>query len=298
MSAYQGRTVKSVNLPGVGSPDHFLSLLPQKPGQPLDRDQVRESIRILFATGRFADVQAEVTPSGPDVLLSFATSPNFFLGGVDVEGAPSHPNYNQIANATKFNLGELFTRDKLSQALQNIRQLMQENGYYGSRVTAESTSNADTQQINILVHISAGQPAHIGEVNVTGHAKFSQAQMQNIARMHPGDRVTASRVTNSLQHLRKKFQKQHRALAQVSIAAQRYHPENNSVDYTFLIEPGPIVVVYTQGFHVSPGVMKREVPVYQENALDDGENRCGRTHTQGQHKNRCGREAGRLTELP
>src|ERR1022692_3809886 len=72
-----------------------------------------------------------------------------------------------------------------------------------------------------------------------------------------------------LQHLRKKFQKQQRVLAQVSIAEQKYRPESNSVDYTFLIERGPVVVVYTQGFHVSHGVLKREIPVYQENALDD-----------------------------
>src|SRR6202167_5392663 len=87
MSAYQGRTVKSVDLPGVSGADHFLSLLPPNPGQPLDRDQVRESIRILFATGRFADVQAEVTPSGPDVLLSFATSPHLLVGGAGVGAA-------------------------------------------------------------------------------------------------------------------------------------------------------------------------------------------------------------------
>ena len=36
----------------------------------------------------------------------------------------------------------------------------------------------------------------------------------------------------------------------------------------------------------------------QENALNDGENCRRRTHAQGQHKNRRGREAGRLTELP
>ena len=87
--------------------------------------------------------------------------------------------------------------------------------------------------------------------------------------MHPGDRVTASRVTNSLQHLRKKFQKQQRILAQVSIAQQKYQPESNSVDYTYLIDPGPVVVIYAQGFHISHGVMKREIPVYQENAVDD-----------------------------
>jgi outer membrane protein insertion porin family len=269
MSAYAGRTVQLIELPGVPDRDHLLQMLPQKSGQPLDRDQVRDSIRVLFATGRFADIQAEVTPSGTAVLLTFTTSLNFFVGAVDVEGAPSHPNYNQIVNASKFQLGELHTLDKLNRALRNIRQLLQENGYYRARVTAESTSNAATQQVNILFHITPEEPAHIGEVKVTGHSAFSQDQLQDIARMHPGDRVTAARVTNSLQHLRKKFQKQQRVLAQVSIAEQKYQSESNAVDYTYLIEPGPVVVVYAQGFHISRGVLKKEVPVYEENALDD-----------------------------
>jgi outer membrane protein assembly complex protein YaeT len=269
MSAYAGRTVQSIELPGAPDHDHLLQMLPQKPGQPLDRDQVRDSIRVLFSTGRFADIQAEVTPSGPDVLLTFTTSLNFFIGSVDVEGAPSHPTYNQIINASKFQLGELHTLDKLDRALQNIRQLMQENGYYGARVTAESTSNAATQQVNILFHITPGEPAHIGEVKITGHSAFSQGQVQDIARMHPSDSVTAARVTNSLQRLRKKFQKQQRVLAQVSIAEQKYRPEANAVDYTYLIEPGPVVVVYAQGFHISRGVLKKQVPIYEENALDD-----------------------------
>jgi outer membrane protein insertion porin family len=269
MSTYAGRTVQSIELPGVPDRDHLLQMLPQKPGQPLDRDQVRESIRVLFATGRFADIQAEVTPSGPDVRLTFTTSLNFFVGAVDVEGAPSHPSYNQIVNASKLQLGELHSPEQLDRALQNVRQLMQENGYYRSRVTSESISNAVTQQIDVLFHITPGEPAHIGEIKLTGHATLSQGQLQDIARMHPGDRVTAARVTNSLQHLRKKFQKQQRVLAQVSIADQKYHPESNAVDYTYLIEPGPVVVVYAQGFHISRGVMKKEIPVYEENALDD-----------------------------
>jgi outer membrane protein insertion porin family len=269
MSAYGGRTVQSIELPGVPDRDHLLQMLPQKSGQPLDRDQVRESIRVLFATGRFADIQAEVTPSGAGVLLTFRTALNFFVGAIDVEGAPSHPNYNQIVNASKFQLGELHTLDKLDRALQNIRQLMQENGYYRARVTAESTSNAATQQVSILFHITPGEPAHVGEIKGTGHSAFSQGQLQDIAKMHPGDRVTAARVTNSLQRLRKKFQKQQRVLAQVSIAEQKYRAESNAVDYTYLIEPGPVVVIYASGFHVSRGVLKREVPVYEENALDD-----------------------------
>ena len=241
MAACAGRTVQSIELPGVPDRDHLLQILPQKAGLPLDRDQVRESIRVLFATGRFADIQAEAVPSGSGVLLTFTTSLNFFVGAIDVEGAPAHPNSNQVVNATKLQLGELHTQDKLELALRNVRQLMQENGYYRARVTAESTSNPADQQVNILVHITAGEPAHVGEVKLTGHATFSQGQFEDIARMHRGDGVTAARITNSLQRLRKKFQKQQRVLAQVSIADQQYRPESNAVDYAYLIEPGPIV---------------------------------------------------------
>jgi outer membrane protein assembly factor BamA len=197
MSAYAGRTIRSIELPGVPDSDHLLQMIPQKSGQPLDRDQVRESIRVLFATGRFADIQAEVTPSGSDVRLTFTSVFNFFVGGVDVEGAPGQPNTNQTLNAAKFQLGELYTLDQLNRALQNVRQLMQENGYYRARVTAESTSDPATQQVSILFHITPGEPAHVGEVKATGHSAFSQSQLQDIARMHPGERVTATRAFTS-----------------------------------------------------------------------------------------------------
>jgi len=268
---YEGKTVLAIELPRVPERDreHLLELLPQKVGSQLDRDPVRASIRVLYGTGRFADIQAEVTLSGSGVVLAFVTSANYFVGAVDVEGAPSRPSANQIVNSSKFQLGELYGHDKLDRALDNIRQLMQENGYYKARVTAETTSDLTNQQVEILFHIDAGPQAHIGEVKVTGTSSLSSYEVQRIAHINSGDRVTAARVNDSLQRLRRKFQKQNRALAQVSIAEQKYLPEKNAVDFTFQIEPGPVVLISARGFHVSRGVLKKEIPVYEENAVDD-----------------------------
>ncbi|MGA9977669.1 MAG: POTRA domain-containing protein [Candidatus Sulfotelmatobacter sp.] len=271
MAEYEGKQVEGIQLPGVPDRDraHLLQLLLQKVGQPLSRDQVRESIRALFATGRFADIQAEAAPSAGGVTLTFTTSPNLFVGAVSVEGAPTRPNFNQIVNASKLQLGDLHTAEKLDRAVESIRQLMQENGYYRARVTADTKPNAATQQVDITFHVVAGEAAHVGEVKVTGTANLSAEQIRDIAGMQPGDRVTAARVSNSLRRLRKKFQKQQRVLSQVSIALQEYRPRSNSVDYTFQIDPGPVVLISVLGFHVSRGVLKHEVPVYEENAIDD-----------------------------
>ncbi len=271
ISPYEGKVVQSIQLPGVEERDreHILELLPQKAGEPLDRTRVRDSIRALYATGRFADIQAEVSPSGDGVTLSFPTSANFFVGAVDVEGAPTRPNQNQIVNASKFQLGERYSQEKLDRALENVRQLMQEGGYYRARVTAESTSNPATQQVDLLFHITPGEPAKVGEVKVTGSSSFSSVEVQSIAHLARGDHITAARVSGSLQRLRRRFQKQNRALAQVSIADQPYHPETNTVDFTFQIDPGPVVVIYARGFPISRGTLKKEIPVYEENAVDD-----------------------------
>ena len=268
---YEGKTVQTINLPGVGDHDreHILQLLAQKAGEPLDRNKIRDSIRTLYSTGRFADIEAEVVPSGDGVIVTFATSANFFIGAVDVDGAPNRPNKNQIINASKFQLGERYTKDKLDRAIENIRELLQEDGYYRARVTAESTSNTDTQQVNILFHLTPGAQAHVGEVNVTGSSGLSSGNVQDIAHLSRGDRVTAARVSGSLQRLRKRFQKQNRALAQVEIAKQEYKPDTNSVDFSFNIDPGPVVVIYARGYHISRGVLKKEIPVYEENAVDD-----------------------------
>ncbi len=270
-SAYEGKIVQQIQLPGVPERDrdHLLQLIPQKVEAPLEREQVRESIRSLYSTGRFADIQAEVSPSGQGVVLTFATSANFFVGAVDVEGAPVRPNSNQIVNASKFQLGERYSQDKLDRGLENIRQLMQENGYYKARVTGETTSNAATQQIDVLFHVSPGSAAHVGEIKVTGTSNLTSGEVQSISHMDSGDRVTASRVSESLRRLRKKFQKENRALAQVEIAEQTFRPEKNALDFTFKIDPGPVVIITAQGFHISKGTLKRQIPVYEENAVDD-----------------------------
>ncbi len=271
VSKYEGKIVESIQLPGVVEREraHFLGLLPQKAGQPLDHTLVGDSIRALYSTGRFSDIEAEVAPSGDAVVLTFTTSANFFVGAVNVEGAPSRPSSNQIVNASKFQLGELYTQDKLDRALNNVRQLMQENGYYRARVTAESTSNLSTQQVDILIHTTPGVPAHVGVVNVTGSSGLSATEVQDIAHMNGGDRVSSIRVSDSLRHVRKHFQKQNRSLAQVEITDQQYREATNSVDFTYKIDPGPLVVIYATGFHISKGVMRKEIPVYEEDAVDD-----------------------------
>jgi len=271
ISSYQGLIIQEIRFPQVeANEQHYRDVIPMKAGDPLDRDKVRESIEALNGTGRFADirVEAEKTPDG-HVVLDFVTTPNLFVGDIAVDGTPNRPNANQVANASKLELGELFTTEKLDRALKNIKQLLEENGFHKATVTVQQHSHPENQQVDLAFLVVPGAQARVGQVTVTGNPGFSQGQIQDIAKMHPGDTVSVQRVSNALDRIRKKYQKQDRLLAQVSIPARTYRPESNSVDYTFNVEPGPKVLVSVQGYKISQSALKRNVPVYEENAFDD-----------------------------
>jgi len=273
ISSYEGLKVEEIRLPGVSpasDPQSARDRITQQVGEPLDRERIRQSIQALHATGRFADIQveAEHTADG-GVALDFVTEPNYFVGGITVEGNPTHPTANQIANVCKLQLGELFTQEKLQQAEQNIRQIMQENGYYRYTLKEQETKHADTQQVDILFHLGVGQRAHVGRVSITGDARYSEGQLQDVAHLHPTEPVSSQHISDALQHLSRKYQKQNRWLAQVTVAERNYRPSANAVDYTIKIDPGPVVQITAEGFKISRRVLKRSVPVYQEGALDN-----------------------------
>ncbi|MGA8153200.1 MAG: POTRA domain-containing protein [Terriglobales bacterium] len=273
MAKYQGLVVEEIRWPEVASlsdQNRWRQLIPQKQGAPLDRDLIRQSIHKLHATGRFADIRVEADRTADGKLeLSFVTTPNYFVGEVRAEGAPRRPSAGQIVNASKFSLGEPFSSDKMDEALGNIKQLAEENGYYRSSVTPEEKQDPATQLIAIVFHFNPGLQARVGTVTANCDPVCSQKEIQDIAKLRPGDPVSVVRASAALERLRKKYQKQNRLLSQVVISKRSYRDEANVVDYTLQITPGPKVAIEAEGFKIKQRVLKQNVPVFEENAVDD-----------------------------
>lgn len=269
---YQGLTVKRIlwpDIPSEADQQQLRQLIAQKEGAPLDRELIRQSIHELYRTGRFGDlrVEAELTPDN-EVELTIFTSSNYFLGEVRVQGAPRRPTAGQIVNASKLILGEAFTRDRLNRAIDNVQQFMQANGYYRSVLRAEERPNRETHQMAIVFHIDPGRQARVGTVNVKCESACSPEEIQQLAKLKPGELVTIQTTSGALERLRKRYQKRDRLLAQVRIAEKTFRPENNTVDYTLEINPGPKVAILAEGFRISRRVMRQNVPVFEENAVD------------------------------
>ncbi|HXV18201.1 MAG TPA: POTRA domain-containing protein, partial [Gemmatimonadaceae bacterium] len=269
----QGLTVERISFRGLTGvePGPLLDRIAQKTNQPLDRAKIRASIQTLYATGRFSSlaVEAERTQQN-QVALVFVADENYFVGTLTVEGLPkSGPTQNQVVNASKLALGELFTHEKVEQSFDRMKKVMEDNGYYESKITAEETPHADTRQMDVVFRVEPGDLARVGEVTVRGDSGLTDEQFRSVAKLHEGGKIRPDRVTRALTRLRKKYQKQKRLESQVALVERAYHSDTNRLDYVFEVQRGPTVDLRVEGAGVSRSVLKRYVPVYEENAVDD-----------------------------
>lgn len=263
-------TAIQINSPAVRDPEKLLSTLPQKAGEPLDKYKVRQSVQTLYNTGRFAEIQVEAQRNaGGELVLTFDARENYFFGSILAEGLQTHPSDSQLMNASKLNLGEQYTEEKINAGIQGMQRTLQENGYYQAAIKPFYEWEPGNQQVKVQFMVDRGKPARIGAVTVTGSSGFTPDEIRGISKLHPGDRVTAAHLTRALQRLRKRYQKQERLEAQVTLTQRTYHPETNLLDYTFEINRGPVVDVKVEGAKLRRGLVKRFVPVFEESAVDE-----------------------------
>ena len=272
ITPYLGLPIDKIELPGVPPEEEaaLLAATPLKIGEPLTRESLHDAMQALFATGRFADIQAEANRTDTaGVRLRFLTVANFFVGVLTIEGVSSNPSPTQLSSATRLQLGELYSQEKLDRALAGIQRVMEENGFHQSKVTPSEQRDESQHQINITFHVIPGTRAIVGTIALEGDAGYSSEQIKEIAKLHTGNPVIANRTARALQRIRNRYQKQDRLLAQVEVASRTYRPEHNAVDYVFKVDRGPVVVVAAEGFKLSQHILKKLVPIYEEGAVDD-----------------------------
>ena len=166
---YLGLAIDQIELPGVPPEDaaSLLAATPLKIGEPLTREALHDAMQALFATGRFADIQAEADRTDTaGVRLRFLTTANFFVGMLTIEGVTTNPSPNQLASATRLQLGELYAREKIDRALAGIQRVLEENGFHQSRVTISEERDQQQHQVNMTFHVVPGPRAVVGEIKL------------------------------------------------------------------------------------------------------------------------------------
>jgi outer membrane protein assembly factor BamA len=244
--------------------------LPQQPGQPLDPDKVRQSIRRLFASGRYRDIAVSGIRQGDSVTLIFSGPPRYYVGRVAIDGVKEDRLASLLEYATNLNPGTPFVSSAVATATQFLQQALAQNGYYKPEIVVKTIADDVNQQMNVTYTIAIGPQARIGNIVLEGtDAGLTLEEFRKKSKLKAGRKVSRDTTSNALTRLRAQYQKKDRLEAAVSLQKSTYDEPKKRLDYDFHASQGPVVKVSIEGAKVAKSRLHLLVPVFEEGTIDN-----------------------------
>jgi len=175
-SAFESFEVKDIKLEGLQriSVGTVFNYLPIKPGDKIDKSEIKNAIRVLFKTGFFKDIQIE---REGDVLVVFVAE-RPAINKVTIEGydAISKDQFDEAFKQIGLVKGRVYNRSILEGLQRELQRQYYSLGKYNIKIDVQQTQ-LERNRVDITVKISEGESAEIYSVNVIGNKKFSDEEL-------------------------------------------------------------------------------------------------------------------------
>lgn len=276
LGKYKGFRVDKVEFEGVSFADEdaIRKDFHVESGKPLDPAGLRATVRRLYATGLYRNIDVRGVPSGSGneraITIIFRGTPRYFIGRVLVLGVRPQRLLSIVEYSTQLQAGAPYTPSQLQAATESVKQTLAQNGFYASMVTPSITRDEENRLVNITFTILQGVQARIGNVVVDGKDPgLTPEEFRKKGKLKEGKKVTRDTTSNALTRLRKHYQKHDRLEAKVALEKQEYANARKRLDYSFNAEQGPLVKVVIEGTKISKSRQKKLLPIYEESAVDN-----------------------------
>jgi outer membrane protein insertion porin family len=171
--------IQDIRVEGIQRTDAgtVFSYLPVKVGDTLTSERATASIRLLFGTGFFKDVQLDED----DGVLVVTVQERPAIASVDVRGSKEFDKKKllEIFNSAGLKEGRIFDQATLERAKQDLKNQYISRGKYG--VIVDTTVNPlERNRVAVNFNITEGNVAKIREMSIVGNRAFRDKELLDL----------------------------------------------------------------------------------------------------------------------
>lgn len=242
-TAHAQGIVKNIEVVGNKrvEPETVRSYLQLSPGDEYDSYKVDQSLKALFATGLFADVQIE--QNGSTLVVTVVENPVInkvaFEGNSEVEDAT-------LEAEVQLKPRSVFTRARVQADVQRILAVYQAQGLYGATVEPKIIE-LEQNRVDLVFEIKEGPSTKVQSISFIGNKAFSDGSLEDVITttetnwfsfLKSTDIYDQDRLNLDKELIRQFYLKNGYADAQVVSAVADLDPSGEGFYLTFTIEEG------------------------------------------------------------
>jgi outer membrane protein insertion porin family len=252
-------------------PSTITSYLLVHPGEPFDAERIDLSLKTLFATGLFADVQIEQRES--DLVVSVIENP--IINRVIFEGVNALKE-DDLENEVQAKPRSVFTPARAQADVQRIIELYRRSGRFAAQITPQ-VRELDQNRVDLIFEVDEGPVTGVRDVNFIGNEEFSDRTLRDAivtTESHwwnffsSNDNYDPDRIEYDREQLRQFYNNRGYADFRVVSAVAELTPDQKDFYITFTVDEGEKyefgdIRVETQLDRLPPQMLLAAVPIRQ-----------------------------------
>lgn len=276
-SQFEGKTVRSVEIHADGrltriSEADVFRLITIRDEEPYTSSRAHTTLRRLYSTGVFHDVQIDVRKSAADgvsvtvfLIRKFLMDQIRFVGQVEADR-------RQLRRQLVLRPGEPYSDASFEETLVRVSRFYQRNGYHQAAVEPEFEIDHDRASISLTFRITAGQPARMKQVEIEAPEAVDLERVQVQLKNERGSVFSRSRLDQAMRRVEKDLARQGFAAASIRENLQ-YDRTDKTLSLRLQIQPGNRTVIEFEGVDLDQQTLA-DLPVFSrkgllENLLED-----------------------------
>ena len=222
-------------------PATIASYLQVGPGDTFDPERIDMSIKTLFATGLFSDVQIE--QRGTDLVVIVSENP--IINRVIFEGMRTLDE-EDLEDEVQARPRSVFTPARAQADVQRILDVYRRNGRFAAQVTPQ-VRELDQNRVDLIFEVDEGPVTGIRDINFIGNSEFSDRRLRDAIAttesswwnfFSSNDNYDPDRLEYDREQLRQFYNNRGYADFRVVSAVAELTPDQRDFFVTFTVDEG------------------------------------------------------------
>ncbi|MFN4142003.1 outer membrane protein assembly factor BamA [Aestuariivirga sp.] len=176
MSSAQAQTVSAIIVEGNQRVENetVLSYVQISPGEAIDADKIDASVKALFQTGLFSDVQ--ITRRGSTLVVQVEENP--MINQVNFEGNSAVKD-SDLLKEVELRERMMFTRAKVLSDVNRVIAVYRRSGYYSVKVSPKII-RLPQNRVDLVFEIQEGDETKVERIEFVGNEAFSDGDLRGV----------------------------------------------------------------------------------------------------------------------
>jgi len=224
-------------------PETIASYLAVQPGQPFDPERLDISLKNLFATGLFSDV--ELSENQGALIVRVVENP--IINRIIFEGN-KRLDREELIEEARLRPRQVFTRAKVRADVQRMLELYRRSGRFAA-IIEPKVVQLEQNRVDLLYEIQEGPKTKVSRINFIGNHVFSDGDLRDVLATKESrwwkiftsnDTFDPDRLAYDQQVLRQHYLNEGYADFRTVSAISELTPDREDFFITFTVEEGEI----------------------------------------------------------